>query len=113
VRLMYFITFDLRYGRPEDYDQVYRWAHRSGGYRYFQFQDGRWGRLPTTSVVAPLVGSDIVDARKHFSKLLRSWGIVPSHIAVTEVSHAVWSERRPTDSVPDYAKEQTTIGVGA
>lgn len=51
---MYLITFDLKHANESTYEKVYEWAHRIGGYRYFRFQNGTWGRLPSTTIVVPL-----------------------------------------------------------
>ena len=52
--VFFLITFDLKDATESTYERIYEWAHRIGGYRYFRFQDGTWGRLPSTTVVVPL-----------------------------------------------------------
>ncbi len=43
---LFLITFDLKDASEVTYERIYEWAHRVGGYRYFRFDDGKWGRLP-------------------------------------------------------------------
>jgi hypothetical protein len=110
----YLVTFDLRDGRESDYEKVYEWAHRTGGFRYFRFADGTgtWGRLASTTVIVPLNAGDTAAARDEFRKLLTDAGIDPTHVSVTYSSNwAAWSEVLHDYQVPAYAKQGVPSGV--
>jgi hypothetical protein len=67
---VFLVTFDLKDATESSYERIYEWAHRIGGYRYLRFADGKWGRLPSTTVVVPLEASNNVAARDAFQPLL-------------------------------------------
>jgi hypothetical protein len=108
MAVSYLVTFDLKNGREGDYEKVYEWAHRMGGFRYFRFDDGAgtWGRLASTTVIVPLNAGDTAAARDEFRTLLTNAGIVPTHVSVTFGSNwAAWSEVLQDYQVPAYAKQ--------
>lgn len=100
----FFFTFDLRNASQSDYDRVYDWAHRTGGYRYGRFSDGTWYRLPTTSIVVPLDAATSAVAREQFEAVLKRFGLDASHVAVTSGTVATTADAIPMSEVPDYAK---------
>lgn len=101
---VYLVTFDLKNATESSYEKIYEWAHRIGGYRYFRFQDGTWGRLPSTTVVVPLDASTSVAARDEFRSALERASYNPTHIAVADGNRAVFSDVIQEWQVPDYAK---------
>lgn len=98
------MTFDLKCASEGTYETVYEWAHRIGGYRYFRFPDGTWGRLPSTTVVVPLSASTSIGARDEFRSALERGSHNPTHIAVADGTRAVFSDVLQERQVPDYAK---------
>lgn len=103
--MLFFVTFDLNNASQPDYDRVYAWAHGTGGYRYFQFPDGTWGRLPSTSIVAQLTADSTIAARAEFLAVLRQLGLASSHLAITVGHPATLAE--PVTSPPAYAIPRT------
>lgn len=101
---MYLITFDLKHANEITYEKVYEWAHRIGGYRYLRFQNGTWGRLPSTTIVVPLSASTAVAARDEFKAALEQANYNPTHIAVADGNRAVFSDVLQEWQVPEYAK---------
>lgn len=109
---VFLVTFDLKDAKASSYENIYAWAHRLGGHRYFRFKDGRWGRLPSTSVVVPLLAATNADAREKFQAALKRSGYTPTHIAVAEGrGRAAYSVTIPEAEVPEYAKRPASIGV--
>ena len=74
----FLVTFDLKDAGESSYESIYAWAHQRGGHRYFQFKDGNWGRLPSTTVVIPLQASNNNDARDEFRTALEKAGYNPT-----------------------------------
>jgi hypothetical protein len=106
------VTFDLNRSNEADYEKVYEWAHRQGGFRYFQFDDGRWGRLASTTVIVPMNAADNASARDQFQKLLIDSGLNPSHVTVVDGNGwATISECIPPHQVPAYARHHVPAGV--
>lgn len=101
---VYLVTFDLKNASESTYEKIYEWAHRIGGYRYVRFQDGKWGRLPSTTVVVPLKAATAVQARDEFQAALEKANYHPTHIAVADGNRAVMAEPIYEWQVPDYAK---------
>lgn len=109
---VFLVTFDLKDGSERSYDYIYEWAHQRGGYRYFRFNDGSWGRLPTTSVVIPLEADNNITAREEFKAALVRAGYAPTHIAVADGrDRAAYSDILHDRQVPDYAKQRLAVGV--
>lgn len=109
---VYLVTFDLNNGSDSSYESIYSWAHQRGGHRYFQFRDGTWGRLPTTSVIIPLDAETNVAARDEFQAALERAGYTPTHIAVADGrGYAVFSSVLQDWQVPEYAKQRLAVGV--
>lgn len=109
---VFLVTFDLQDGRDEAYESVYEWAHQRGGHRYFRFDNGSWGRLPSTSVVIPLNAADNASARDEFKAALVQAGYTPTHIAVSDgTGRAAFSTYLHERQVPDYAKRRSSVGV--
>ena len=108
---VFLVTFDLKNGSESSYERIYEWSHRIGGYRYFRFQDGTWGRLPSTTIVVPLDASTCVAARDEFRAALEKGGFNPTHIAVADGNRAVYSDVLQAWQVPDYAKERVPAYV--
>ena len=96
------ITFDLDDPEGEAYDDVYCWAHMTGGYRYY-FRGDRWQRLPSTTLVADLRATDKKGALAEFDMAMRdtfSLTVVRASVAEGEPA-AIDSEG--VDSPPPYA----------
>jgi len=108
---VFLITFDLKDASESTYEKIYEWSHRIGGYRFFRFQDGTWGRLPSTTVVVPLAASTAVAARDEFRAALERAGYNPTHIAVANGDRAAFSEVLREWQVPDYAKRSVPAYV--
>ena len=108
---VYLITFDLKNASESSYENVYEWAHQIGGYRYFRFDDGKWGRLPSTTIVVPLKSATAIQARDEFKAALERGGFHPTHIAVADGNRAVMAEPIYEWQVPDYAKEKVPAYV--
>jgi hypothetical protein len=109
---LFLITFDLKDAPESSYERIYEWAHRVGGYRYFRFENGMWGRLPSTTIVVPLDAVTNVAARDKFQTLLEGANYTPTHIAVADGNtRAVLSNTLHDWQVPDYAKQRVSAGV--
>lgn len=109
---LFLITFDLKDATESTYERIYEWAHRVGGYRYFRFDDGKWGRLPSTTIVVPLDAVTNVAARDKFQTLLEGANYTPTHIAVADGhTRAVLATPLHDWEVPDYAKQRALAGV--
>ena len=109
---VYLITFDLKNASERSYEAIYEWAHRLGGHRYFQFPNGRWGRLPSTTVVVPLAAKTNAAARDEFQTALEKANYTPTHIAVAEGSNrTAFSTVIPEWEIPEYAKRRAMAGV--
>ena len=107
----FMVTFDLRHADESDYERVYARAHSMGGYRYFQFNNGTWGRLPSTTVVIPLNANTVADATEEFCTVLKSAGLDPSHVALADgVRWFSLAAIQPSE-VPDYAKQRAPVYV--
>lgn len=108
----FLITFDLKGGSESSYENIYSWAHRVGGYRYFRFSNGKWGRLPSTTIIVPLNVAGNIAARDKFKGLLEAAKYNPTHIAVTDgEAQAVLSTELEDWQVPEYAKQPATASV--
>ena len=108
----FLITFDLKDAPESSYENIYSWAHRVGGYRYFQFPDGKWGRLPSTTIIVPMNVAGNIAVREKFQGLLEAAEYTPTHIAVTDGdARAVLSTKLEDWQVPDYAKQRATASV--
>ncbi len=106
------ITFDLIDAETADYELVYAAAHLAGGTRYFPFGDGTWGRLPSTTIVVPVVPANDREVQLRFSAFLLNNGLRHSHILVQRTD--CWlpvcvSERIEETQVPLYARPQFQI----
>ena len=82
--MTYFLTFDLVGDDGAGYRKVYEWAHMIGGFHYFKFDHGRWGRLPSTTVLVPCATLDESVVRDEFDRELHGLGLTPSHVMVTQ-----------------------------
>ncbi len=107
----YLVTFDLQGASKSRYEQVYAWAHRIGGYRYFRLKGGKWGRLPSTTIVVPLEAATPIAARELFQRLLEAAGYTPTHVAVCR-GHDRATLSTPLDprEIPDYARQAVRVG---
>jgi hypothetical protein len=109
---VFLVTFDLKDASESSYESIYAWAHQRGGYRYFPFKDGTWGRLPSTTVVIRLEANDNVAARDEFKVALEKAGYTLTHIAVADGrGSATLSTPLESWLVPNYAKQRVAVGV--
>lgn len=109
---LFLIMFDLKDAAESTYELIYAWAHRVGGYRYFRFDDGKWGRLPSTTIVVPLDAVTNVAACDKFQPLLEGANYTPTHITVADGhTRAVLSTPLHDWQVPDYAKQRVLASV--
>lgn len=62
----YLLSLELREDHCDRYDDLYRWVHEIGGYRYIMMQNGMCGKLPGTSFVYRSKESDEPSALVEF-----------------------------------------------
>jgi len=105
---LFFITFDLVMAEEADYERVYEWAHRNGGYRYFEFPEGGWGRLPTTSICVRLPVASAPAARDLFIQRAEEAGLKVRHVGAVAGRPVCTSTPIPERLVPEYARRTVT-----
>ena len=107
--MLYTISFDLEDEDAIVYEDIYRWAHANGGYRYVILEGGGWGRLPSTCLVLPVQTDSAIDAATSFQDaLFNEFQAIATHVCATPGEPAGYSR---VLHVPDYAKDRIKAQV--
>ena len=103
----FFIIFDLPEADEQDYDDIYCWAHASGGHHYLKLRSGGWGALPGHCLLMPYRTDDPKEARELFlDDLMTQFKTRPVRFCVIRGERAAFAE--PSDNVPEYVRTRRT-----